>query len=139
MFFKNKITKMVEKTNKLSGEIEVLKKQQKVKAESLIKENADKKTFYTNAGEATIANYKVQIEIIKNNIKLRCSIYDQELKVNLDKACNGFDGKILKKTNQLNRLRNLIEAEQKNNEDLIKPLMVNAPTPKVLLENKKTK
>ena len=136
--FKSKITRMVEKSKRLQGEVEVLKKQQKVKVENELKECESRKTQYTNTTNATIAAYKASIKSAELSIKAECSKYDQECKVEVDKIMNEYDSKILAKLNELNRTKNLIDAENKNNMDVMKPLMVNAPTTKVLNEAKKT-
>lgn len=137
--FKNKITKMVEKSKKIEGQIEVLKKQQKVKAENAMKVSEAKKDDFTNSTTATINSYKAAIKTAEASIKTECSKYDQECKVEVDKIMNEYNSKILAKMNELNRTKNLIEAENKNNMDVMKPLMVNAPTTKILLENKTNK
>ena len=135
--FKNKITRMVEKSKRIEGEIEVLKKQQKVKCENAMKYNEAKKADFTNTTNATIASYKAAIKIAESSIKTECEKYDQECRVEVDKIMNDYNSKILAKSNELNRTKNLIEAENKNNIDVMKPLMVNAPTTRVLNENKK--
>lgn len=137
--FKNKITRMVEKSKKIEGEIEVLKKQQKVKSENAMKANKAKQLDFTNTTNATIESYKAAIKIAESNIKTECDKYDQECRVEVDKIMNDYNSKILAKMNELNRTKNLIEAENKNNMDVMKPLMINAPTSKTLLENKSNK
>lgn len=137
---KSNITRMVEKSKKVSGKIEVLKKQQKAASESLIKECEAQKVALANSIEAQIASYKAQIETLKNQKQTQYAAYDQKLKVDLDKVINNYDEKILAKKNELNRLNNMIEAENKNNIDVMKPIQTNAPTMKtILVETKDSK
>lgn len=137
---KSKITRMVEKSKKVSGQIEVLKKQQKAASESLIKDNEAQKVAVTNSIEAQIASYKAQIETLKNQKETQCAACDQRLKVDLDRIINSYDEKILAKKNELNRLNNMIDAENKNNADVMKPFQTNAPTTKtILVETTNTK
>ena len=88
---KSKITRMVERKERVSGQVEVLKKQQKVASESLIKECEAQKVALANSIQAQIANLKAQIETLKIHEKTQCAAYDQKLKVDLDKIINTYD------------------------------------------------
>lgn len=135
---KNKITKMIEKSKCLEGQIGVLKKEQKVKSETLCKECEARKIAYTNTTNAEIANLEAQIETKKKQIITYNAACDQQLKVDLDKAINDYDLKITKKLNEKNRLTNLIEAEHKNNMDVMVDNAPNAPTKRILNEDIKS-
>ena len=59
---KNKITKMIERSKCLEGQIGVLKKEQKVKSETLCKECEARKIAYTNTTNAEIANLEAKLK-----------------------------------------------------------------------------
>ena len=127
--FGGSITRMVEKQKKINGEIEVLKKQQKVKSEEVIKEAATKKKALSDAVEANIQALQAQISSLKEQKKTKTALIDESTKVELDKVINDFDQKIVAKKNQSKRLTHLIGAEKMNMEDILSPELPNAPQP----------
>lgn len=127
--FGSSITRMVERKKKLDGEIEVLKKQQKVSSEEVIKESVDRKKALSDAIDANVVALQAQISSLKEQKKTKCALIDEKTKVNLDKVINDFDQKIMSKKNQVKRLANLIGAERLNIEDIITPDTPNMPSP----------
>lgn len=125
--FGSPITQKAQRKKRLEGEVEVLKKQQKVTSETLLKECEAKKTALKNNIDAEIVNLQAQISTLKSQKTTRASFYDQELKVQLDKAINDFDLRITTKKNKIVRLTNLIEAERKSEDHAVNPDKPNAP------------
>jgi hypothetical protein len=117
--FGNSITKMVEKQKRVLGEIEVLKKQQKVESEEVCKDFADQKTSLCDAIDANIQALQAQISSLKEQKKTKCALLDEKKKVTLDKVINDFDQKITSKRNQAKRIGHLIGAERLNMEDIL--------------------
>lgn len=143
--FGNSITRKVESKKRIEGEIEVLRKQQKVKAESTVKEYNSKKALTIDSINAQINNYKAQIKNLEQLKKDKEEMYDKEMRVAVDKVINDYDRKIVAKTNKAKKLGYYIDAEQRNIQDVIDPTQPNAPKEppkKILLEsadNTKTK
>ena len=136
--FGNALTRKVERKKKIEGDVEVLKKQQKVESETLVEENKKKKINFCNSINAQIAGLQANISMLKNQKITQSAQYDQELKVTLDKKFNEFDLKIIAKQNKINRYTNLIDAERKTIEYVMDNTnQPNAPTSKssrILLE-----
>lgn len=127
--FGGSITRMVERQKKIDGEIEVLKKQQKVESEEVIKEAATKKKALIDAIEANIQALQAQISSLKEQKKTKLALIDEKTKVELDKVINDFDQKIIAKKNQSKRLTHLIGAEKMNMDDILSPDTPNMPSP----------
>lgn len=125
--FGNSITDKVEKKKKIEGEVEVLKKEQKVASEAIIQDYDNKKTSTTDTINAQINALQAQIASLKNDKVTKCALLDEERKVALDKCINDYDRKIVSKQNQVKRLTRYIDAEQKNMDDVIHPDQPNAP------------
>lgn len=123
----NTITSKVEKKKKVEGEIEVLKKEQKIKSEEVIQEYNEKKTDLTDSIDSQINSYKAQINSLMESKKTKIALIEQEKKVQIDKVINDFDRKIVSKQNHVKRLNRLIDAEYNNMEDVIVPDQPNAP------------
>lgn len=137
--FGNTITRKVESKKRIEGEIEVLRKQQKVKAESTVKEYNSKKALTTDSINAQINNYKAQIKNLEQLKKDKEEMYDKEMRVAVDKVMNDYDRRIIAKINKAKKLGYYIDAEQKNIQDVITPDQPNAPTTKKVLNETKTK
>lgn len=137
--FGNSITSKVERKKKIEGEVEVLKKEQKVKLEETIKAYDVKKASILDSITAQINNYKAQIKNLEKAKQDKSEMMNEELKVDIDKVTNIYNRKIISKQNQAKKLGYYINAEQKNIEDVIDPDQPNAPTQKrVLNEEVKT-
>ena len=126
-FMKSPIQRSVEKTNKLQHDIEVLKTQQKVKYENIIADFESRKTQYSNNTDAQIAALKNQIANLEVLKITQIQAYEKEKTVELKKVDNEFDQKILEKTNEVKKLGNLIQKEQRDMEDIVEPTKSNAP------------
>lgn len=137
--FGNTITRKVESKKRIEGEIEVLRKQQKVKAESTVKEYNSKKALTIDSINAQINNYKAQIKNLEQLKKDKEEMYDKEMRVAVDKVMNDYDRKIIAKINKAKKLGYYIDAEQKNIQDVITPDQPNAPTTKKILNEDKTR
>lgn len=137
--FGNSITRKVESKKRIEGEIEVIRKQQKVKAESTVKEYNSKKALTIDSINAQINNYKAQIKNLEQLKKDKEEMYDKEMRVAVDKVMNDYDRKIIAKINKAKKLGYYIDAEQKNIQDVITPDQPNAPTTKKVLNETKTK
>ncbi len=137
--FKTNIQRYVEKKNKLENEIEVLKTQQKVKSETVLADFESKKTQFQNNVDAQIVTLQNQIENLKVSKTTQVTAFEKERIVELKKVDNEFDAKILAKQNEVKKITNLIDKEQKDMRDLVNPLKSNAPKDnrKILNENKK--
>ena len=121
LLFGNGITKKVEKHNRLIGDIEVLKKQQKVSSEAVLKSYASKKRNLNNSVDADIARLQAEIAALKEHRVSQLELIEEERKVVLDKTINDFDRKITNKYNKAKKLEHLINAERENMEDIINP------------------
>lgn len=119
--FGNSIIRKVEKHNKLTGDIEVLKKQQKVSSEAVLKAYAVKRRNLNDVADADIARLQAQIASIKERRTAQLELLEEERKVTLDKTINDFDRKITNKYNKAKKLEHLINAEKANMEDVINP------------------
>lgn len=137
--FGNSITRKVENKKRIEGEIEVLRKQQKVKAESTVKEYNSKKALTIDSINAQINNYKAQIKNLEQLKKDKEEMYDKEMRVAVDKVMNDYDRKIIAKINKAKKLGYYIDAEQKNIQDVITPDQPNAPTTKKVLNEDNTR
>ena len=135
--FRDSITRKVEKKRKLEGEIALLKKQQKVKSEAVIKDYDKKKVEMVNNINAEITAYKANIDTLTTSISVQSGLLEQEKKVELDKVISDFDQRIIAKQNKLKRVTNFIEAEKKNMEDVISTELPNAPQQVVKTEESK--
>ena len=122
--FKTSITSKVEKLKKLQGKVEVLKKEQKVGTDSVIKAYDVKQSELKNAIDAQIANFKAEIKSLEAHKKAQFELYNQERKVAIDKTINEYNAKIVNVTNQITELMHLIEAERKTEEEVVRPAMI---------------
>lgn len=142
--FGNPVVRKEEKRQRIVGEVEVLKKQQKVEVERITKEYAVKQANTVDAIDAQIGSLKAQIASLNQEKKDKVNILAEELKVEIDKTINDYDSKIIAKKNKAKKLGYLIDAERKSEEDAINPDQPNAPTEKPtmgfkpLLEDKTT-
>lgn len=135
--FGNSITRKVESKKRIEGEIEVLKKQEKVKSEATVKEYTSKKTLTIDSINAQIINLRAQIKNLEQQKQDKEEMFEKELKVAIDKVMNDYDRKIIAKQNKAKKLGYYIDAEQRNIEDVINPDQPNAPaSKKKLLEDK---
>ena len=137
--FKTSIQRHVERKCRLENEIEVLKTQQKVISENVLSEFNSKKTQHENNVDAQIAALLNQIENLKVSKTTQVAAFEKEKVVALKKVDNEFDAKILAKQNEVKKLSNLIEKEQKDMRDLVQPQKANAPKDnrRILNESKK--
>lgn len=119
--FGNSITKKVEKHNRYIGDIEVLKKEQKVSSEAVLKSYASKKRNLNNSVDAEIAKLQAQIAALKEHRTSQLELLEEERKVTLDRTINNYDRKITSKYNKAKKLEHLINAERENMEDIINP------------------
>ena len=124
---KSPIQRSVEKKNKLMNDIEVLKTQQKVRYENIIADFESRKTQYSNNTDAQIAALQNQIANLKVLKVTQIQAYEKEKTVALKKVDNEFDQKILNKSNEVKKLANLIEKDQKDMQDIMEPTKSNAP------------
>lgn len=137
--FGNTITRKVESKRRIEGEVEVLKKQQKVRSEATLKDFNTKKVLALDSINAQINNLKAQIKNLEQQKKDKEEMFDKELRVAIDKVMNDYDRKIINKQNKAKKLGYYIDAEQKNIQDVITPDQPNAPVSsgkKRLLEDK---
>ena len=137
--FGNTITRKVERVSKMCGEVEVLKKQQKVKSEAVCKKHEVKKSQMIDSANVKIATLKSLITALNSEKKAQLELIDKELKVEIDKVINRFNLKIIAKQHKINALNNNITAERKNIDDVMNPENPNAPIEtkrKKLLEDK---
>lgn len=134
--FKTNIQRHVEKLNKLENQIEILKTQQKVRYEGILDEYESRKIQYQNNVDGQIKALENQIENFKISKVTQSQAYDKQKFVELKRIDNEFDQKILTKKNEVKKLTNLINKEQKDMTDLINPTKANAPkdNKKLLLE-----
>lgn len=138
-FFKSNIQRYIEKKSKVENEIAVLKTQQKVKYETVVADYESRKTQFENDVSAQIASLKNQIKNLEVAKTTQADAYEKEKVVQLKLVDNEFDAKILTKQNEVKKLNNLIEKEQKDMEDIIEPIKPNAPKDnrKIIVETKK--
>ena len=130
LFFGNSITWKVEKQKRIEGEVEVLKKQQKVEVERITKENEAKRKATVDQINAEIAQMQANIASLKQSRTDKIALLAEELKVSVDKAINDYNRKIVNKQNKAKKLGYYIDAEQRNIQDVINPEQPNAPTSK---------
>lgn len=128
--FGNSITRKVEKKKRIDGEVEVLKKQQKVQCEAVIKDYDERKQAVIDSINAQIVSLEAQIEALKTSKESRCALLDEERKVALDKTINEYDLKIVSRQNESKKLSHYIDAENRSIQDVITPDQPNAPTSK---------
>ena len=136
--FGNTITRKVESKKRIEGEVEVLKKQQKVKSESTVKDYNAKKTLAIDSINAQINNYKAQIKNLEQLKKDKEEMFEKEMRVAVDKVINDYDRKIINKINKAKKLGYYIDAEQRNIQDVIKPDQPNAPKSSMILNEDTT-
>lgn len=128
--FGNTLTRRVEKKKKIEGEIEVLKKEQKVHFERAIKNANARKETLNNEIENSILLYQTKIKELQSQKERQNFLNDEELKVTLDQINNEYNRKIITKINQAKNIEHLIEAERKSQEDILIPYQPNTATPK---------
>ena len=129
LWFGNSITSKVERQKKLNGEVEVLKKEQKVRIEETEKEFEVKENETLDSLDAQINSLKAQIKSLQKAKEDRSKLLIEEKKVAIEKVTNKYNRKIVYKVNQAKKLGYYIDAEQKNVQDVIAPDQPNAPTP----------
>ncbi len=134
--FGNSIVRKVEKKRKLESELEVLRKQQKVESDSVVKKQNVRKAELVSSTESEINMLKARIAALKANETAQCKLFDESLKVELDKVIMEFNLKIINKSNKIKKLGHLIEAEKMSIQDVIEPSQPHAPTKQTLLEKK---
>ena len=93
--FKNNVIRQVERKQKLEGEVEVLKKQQKVESEKIIKDFAAKKIALADSIQAQIGALQAQIASLKNQKTAQLELLDEQKKVTLDKKIHDYDNQII--------------------------------------------
>ena len=104
LIFGNSVVRKVENKKKIEGDIQVLKKQQKVRMEEIIKECATKKANISNSIDAQITELQAQITVLKKSKQDQCDLMDEKQKVMIDQMINDFDRKIINKTNKAKKL-----------------------------------
>ena len=136
--FKTNFQRHVERKARLENHIELLKNQQKVKTENVIASYNSRKTQHSNNVEAQITALKNQIENLKVEKKTQAEAFDKEREIAIKKVDNEYYSKILAKKNEVKKLTNLIEKEQKDIGDFVNPEKPNAPRDnrKILNEGK---
>lgn len=133
LFFGNSITYRVERKKKIEGQVEVLKKEQKVKVDETTKEFEVKKSVILDSLNANIAACRAQIKALEQEKKDKDELLEQEKKVAIDKVLNMYNAKITSKQNEAKKLGYYIDAEKRNIQDVIDPSQPNAPTEKRIL------
>lgn len=128
LFNRNSITAKVERKQKLLGDVEVLKKQQKVESEKILKDFDAKKIDLNDSIQAQINALQAQIASLKNHRLAQLDLLDEQRKVALDKKINDYDRQIISKQNKAKRLARFIDAEKQNMEDVMNPGGPNAPS-----------
>ena len=128
IIFGNPITRKVETKKKIEGQVEVLKKEQKVKVEEKTKEYEVKKKVVMDDTTAATNMYKARIASLEKEKKDKVEMLDKELKVEINKVINRYDQLIVSKQNKAKKLGYYIDAEQQNIQDVINPDQPNAPT-----------
>lgn len=137
--FGNSITSKVEKKKKVENQIEVLKKEEKMKSEKIMAEYKAKDENFKNNADAEINSLKARIKTLEQEKLTNEKVLEQEKRVELDKIFHDYDERIINKKNLVNRLNNFIGAEKKNMQDAIDNTQPNQPTQsKILLEDKST-
>ena len=126
--FGNPVVRQTEKKKRIEGEVEVLKKQQKVEIENVIKNNQVRQAETIDSINAEIGALKARISSLNKEREDKVNILREELKVEVDKVTNDFDRKIVAKQNKIKRLGYLIDADRKSEEDAINSQLPNAPT-----------
>ena len=116
-----------------------MKTQQKVRSENVIADYNSRKVQHENNVDAQIAALENQIENLKVSKTTQVEAFEKEKTVALKKVDNYFDARILTKENEVAKLTNLIEKEQKDMRDLVQPKKANAPKDnrRILNESKK--
>ena len=101
--FKNNVIRQVERKQKLEGEVEVLKKQQKVESEKIIKDFAAKKIALADSIQAQIGALQAQIASLKNQKTAQLELLDEQKKVTLDKKIHDYDNQIICKRKKVKK------------------------------------
>lgn len=128
--FGNPVVRKVERKKRIEGEVEVLKKQQKVEVESITKDYEVKQSSTIDSINAQIGSLKAQIASLNKAKEDRVNLLREEMKVAIDKTINEFDRKIVAKQNKAKKLGYLIDADRNSEEDAIDAQKPNAPTTK---------
>lgn len=124
--FNHNVGRMLEKKRSMEQEIEVLKKQQKMECEEVLNNHNQKMLDLKDSTQAAIDDINAQIQSLKASINsvnaskvAQEKVFQEQLKVEMDKTTNKFDRKIVAKQNKVKRLARFIEAEEKNIQDAI--------------------
>lgn len=125
--FGNPVVRKEERRQRIEGEVEVLKKQQKVVIEGITKDYSVRETSTIDSINAQINSLKAQINSLNKAKEDKVAILREEMKVDIDKAINDFDRRIVNKQNKAKKLGYLIDADRKSEEDAINPSLPNAP------------
>lgn len=136
--FRTSFQRHVERKAKVLNEITILQQQQKVKTENVLTNYKSKKAQFENTTAAQIAALKNQIKNLEVAKVAQVETFAKEKEIAIKKVDNEFDAKILAKKNEVKKLTNLIEKEQKDMEDFVSPEKSNAPKDnrKILNESK---
>lgn len=137
IIFSSLMTRRIQKRQKLEGQVEVLKKQQKLASERKVKEYDLKKQTLKLNTEQQIAEYEKGIKELKSEKERQDYLLAEQQKVELDEIINRYDQKITKKKNDIKKLGHLIDAERQSQEDILnpdKPNTLTQPVRKTLLE-----
>lgn len=128
IIFSSLMTRRIQKRQKLEGQVEVLKKQQKLASERKVKEYDLKKQNLKLNTEQQIAEYEKEIKELKSEKERQDYLLAEQQKVELDEIINKYDQKITKKNNDIKKLGHLIDAERQSQEDILNPDQPNTLT-----------
>lgn len=133
----NRMQRFVERKKRFEGDVEVLKTKQKVEYENVVRNFKAKKSQLENDVAVEIKALLTQIDNLKKMKLTQTTALDEAMKVELKKVDNRFNQQILAKQNEIKKLNNMIDKEQKDIRDLISVQSPNAP--KVLVESEAPK
>lgn len=136
------ITRRIQKKQRLEGQVEVLKKQQKLASERTIKEYDLKKQNLKFNTEQQISTLEKEIKELKAERERQEYLLAEQQKVELDETINRYNQKISSKNSSIKKLAHLIEAERKIQEDILnpdQPNTVKVERKRLLEETKKDK
>lgn len=121
IIFSSLITRRIQKKQKLEGQVEVLKKQQKLASEKIIKEYDLKKQNLKFNTDSEIAECEKQIKELNAEKERQDYLLAEQQKVELDEVINKYNQKITSKKNSIKKLTHLIDAERQSQEDILNP------------------
>lgn len=140
IIFSSLMTRRIQKRQKLEGQVEVLKKQQKLASERKVKEYDLKKQTLKLNTDQQIAEYEKEIKELKAEKERQDYLLAEQQKVELDEIFNKYNQKITSKKNSIKKLGHLIDAERQSQEDILnpdQPNTVNVERKRLLEETKK--